>query len=507
MRPEYAGLRRHAATVLALVALHHGPALAQIRQAEFGVGTDLTWTSNSSFGIAKGESDTALQVQPHLRVHSEGARLKVDGTAALSSVTYANHSQRSRTDPTADIQARLEAIERFFFVEVGYRAAQTSGEVFGAQPDTASTANTLTTSQWRVSPFIDGRFGPDLRYNLRSDNTWARQIGEATTVASAGGYFARHSGMVEQQPRPFGWRLEAERSITRYDDPQEDDVVISLARAIASYAVAEDWSVGVRAGRERNNVAAGDERSRSVYGAETRWQPTQRTTFSASADRRFFGNAWSLGFDHRRPLVAWNIALNRGVDTTPQSLFELPATDNVAALLDAMFTTRYPDPAERARAVEDFIDRQGLPRDTSRPRNLFSQRFSLVTSRRASVSFIGARQTLTLSGFSVRTEDALEAGPFALGEVASNNLQRGGSAVLTHRLTPLTSLTVTANWSRIRALTAIDETTEQGLRVQWSVQAAPQTQMVVGGRYRKLESNVAFEGREGAVFLGLDHRF
>lgn len=507
-RAESAGRRRlAAAAVLLLSGLHHGTGVAQVRQVELGVGTDLTWTSNSSFGVADGESDTALQVQPRIRMRSEGARVRVNGTAAVSAVTYANGTQRRRTDPTADILARLEAIERLFFVELGYRAAQTSGDVFGALPDTASTANTLTTSQWRLSPFVEGQAGADLRYKLRSDNTWTREIGETTADAGAGGYFGRHGGSIEQDPRPFGWRLEAERSITRYDNPLEDDVIISLARAIANYAVTPEWSIGLRAGQERNNVATGEQARRTLYGAETRWQPTQRTTFNASGERRFFGNAWSLAFDHRRPLLAWSLALNRGVDTTPQSLFDLPATDNVAGLLDAMFTTRYPDPAERARVVADFIERQGLPRATSAPRSLFAPRFSLVTNRRATVSFIGSRHTLTLSGYSIRTEDALDSGPFALGDVTSNNFQRGASAVLSHRLTPLTSLTLTANWSRIRALRSSDVTTEQGLRVQLSTQAGPQTTAVVGGRYRKLDSNVAFEGHEGAVFLGLDHRF
>lgn len=507
-RPERSGRRgARAAATLLLAGLPLGAAVGQVRQVEFGVGTDLTWTSNSSFGVSDGESDAALQVQPRVRVRSEGARVRINGSAAVSALTYANGTQRSRTDPTADIQARLEAIERLFFVEVGYRAAQTSGDVFGAQPDTASTANTLTTSQWRVSPFLEGQAGPDLRYRLRSDNSWTREIGETTVAPAAGGYFGRHGGSIEQDPRPFGWRLEAERSITRYDNPLEDEVIISLARGIVSYAPTPEWSVGLRAGQERNNVAAGEQKRRTLYGAESRWQPTPRTTLSVSGERRFFGNAWSLAFDHRRPLLAWSIAANRGVDTTPQSLFDLPATDNVAGLLDAMFTTRYPNPAERAQVVADFIEQQGLPRATSSPRSLFAPRFSLVTSRRASVSFIGVRHTLTVSGYAIRTEDALESGPFALGDVASNNSQRGASAVLSHRLTPLTSLTMTANWSRIRALNASDETTEQGLRIQFSMQLAPQTTGVFGARYRKLDSSIAFEGHEDAVFLGLDHRF
>lgn len=474
---------------------------------ELGISSELSWTSNSSFGLEAGEEDAVLEVRPTLRARRQGGRVQLDGFASLTGVAYANGTQPRRIDPTADLSARIEAIERLFFVEVGYRAAQTSADVFGARPGSGSTANTLTTSQWRVSPFIEGVAGNDLRYRLRSDNTWTREIGEADADAGAGGYFGRHSASIEQEPRPFGWRLEADHSLTRYDNPDEDEISTQIARAIVNYAVTSEWSVGLRGGRERNDVAGADLPSESIYGFETRWQPSPRTTLSANGERRFFGNGWNLAFSHRRPRLAWNLSLNRGIDTTPQSLFDLPPTDNVAGLLDAMFTTRFPDPVERAGVVQEFIARQGLPNATTRPISLFAQRFSVATTRQASVSLIGARNTLTFSGFSARTEDALDSGPFAIGDASTNNVQHGATAVLSHRLTLLTALAVTADWSRIRALDAVDETTERGLRVQINLQAGPKTNAVLGGRYRKIDSNVAFEGREGAVFMGLDHRF
>lgn len=485
------------------------PVQAQTWGLELGVSSELTWTSNSSFGVAAGESDTILELRPRMRVFGEGARLRLSGSASVGGLAYARRTQPNTVEPTADLSARLEAIERLFFVEIGYRAAQTSENPFGVRADAGSSTNRVTTSQWRFSPIIEGAAGGDVRYHLRSDNTWTRAIGgtDAAISAGAGGYFGRHAVAVEHDPRPFGWRLEADRSYTRFDDPAEPTLAITTARAILNYAVTEEWSVGARGGRERNNVAAEDLRSRTIYGLETRWQPTPRTTLSAFREKRFFGSGWDFAFAHRRPRLAWTIGLSRGVDTTPQALLDLPATDNVTGLIDAMFTTRFPDPVERARAVQDFIAKQGLPSSTQGPISLFAPRFSLVTGRRASLSLLGARDTLTFSGFSTRTEDALDQGTLAIGAPATNNTQRGGSMVLSHRLSPLTALSLTLDWSRIRALDAPDETTQQGLRVHFTIQAAPLTSTFVGGRWRKIDSNVAAEGREGAVFMGLDHRF
>ncbi len=482
---------------------------------ELGVSSQLSWTSNSSFGegvIGAGpaSSDSIIEVRPRIQLRGNGARLRLSGSASLGGIAYAKNTQPGAVEPTADLSARLEAIERLFFMEAGYRASQTSENPFGVRADAGSTTNRLTTSQWRFSPVIEGVASGDLRYSLRNDNTWTREIGADNAVASgAGGYFGRVFASIEQPPRPFGWRVEAERSLTQFDDPAETDLAISTARLRLNYAIGEDWSVGVRGGAERNNADPSFDEWRSIAGVEARWQPSPRTSLSVFREKRFFGSGWDLAFTHRQPRLAWNLGLNRGVDTTPAELFRLPSSDNVAGLIDAMFTTRYPDPVERGRIVQDYIARQGLPNATQGPITLFSQRFSIITTRRASVAFTGVRNSLTVSGYVTRTEDALDSGPLATGLAADNNTQKGAAVVFSHRLTPLASLSTTADWSRIRALEALlpDETTQQGLRVQVTLQAAPLTSTFFGGRYRKIESNVAAEGREGSVYMGLDHRF
>lgn len=486
--------------------------LAQSLTIEPAISSQLSWTSNSSFGDAVvGKSDTILELSSRVRVSGGGARLRVMGTAAVTGVAYANHTRPSTVEPTADLSARIEAIERLFFVEAGYRAVQISENPFGVRADVSGGTNRLTTSQWRLTPIVEGEAAGNLRYRLRSDNTWTREVGRDATVATAGagGYYGRHSASMEHAPRPFGWRVEGERSLTRFDDPAELSVSIETARAILDYAIADDWNFGVRGGYERNNIVTGEGGRRSIYGFETRWQPSPRTTLSAFRERRFFGSGWNLAFDHRQPRLAWSLGLARGIDTTPQALLDLPPTNNVAGLLDAMFTTRYPDPVERARVVQDFISQQGLPSATAGPVSLFAPRASLVTGRRASVSLLGARSTLTFSGFSIRTQDALDAGPLATAAAVTNNIQHGAALVLSHRLSTLIGLSVTLDWSRIRSLDVVlpDETTQQGLRVQFSVQAAPKTSAFFGGRYRKIESNVSAEGREGVGYVGLDHRF
>ena len=494
-----------------LAATASSPALAQRWTIEPGISSQLTWTSNSLLGAGSAQDDTVLDVRPRITIRGEGARLRVAGSVALNGITYLKGTQSSRVLPEGDLTARLEAVERWLYLEAAVRAAQTSADPFGVRTEATSTSNTVTTTQARFSPSIESAIGPLTRYRIRSDNTWtSASSADSSAVAptGAGGYFGRHTASIEHDPRPLGWRLEAERSDTRYDVGVTAPLVTDLARAIVDYALSSELSLGLRGGYERNNFVVADS-PHTIYGAQARWQPSARTVFSADGERRFFGSAWRLGFDHRTPQLALNLALSRGIQSAPQSLFEIPATGNVAALLDAMFTTRIPDPAERARVVQKFIADQGLPNTTLGATSIFSQRLSLVTARTGSIGLIGSRNSLVLSGYYTRTEDVPDSAVLATGLAANNNLQYGAGLTFGHRLATSVSLSATIDWSRIKALDGVvpDLTTQRGARVQFNVQASPKTAAVIGGRYRKLDSTVAVPGNEGSVYVGLDHRF
>lgn len=484
-------------------------AWAQRWTIEPGVSSQLTWTSNSLLGVGPAQDDTVLDVRPRVSIRGEGARLRVSGAFALNGIAYLDHSQPTRVLPEGDLSARLETIERWLYLEAAVRAAQSSSNPFGVRTESTSTTNTVTTSQGRFSPSVEAAIGPLMRYRIRSDNTWTQEShadSAAVGAVGAAGYFARHAASIEHDPKPFGWRLEAERSDTRYKDGVTPTLSSDLARLSVGYALSEDFSMGLRGGYERNSFLVTDDRN-TIYGGQARWRPSARTLLTVDGERRFFGSAWRLGFDHRTPQFAMTWSLSRGVQSAPQSVFEVPATGNVEALLLEMFTTRYPDPAERTRVVRQFIADQGLPATTLGPTSIFSQRLSLVTSRSGSVGLVGVRNSVVLSGFYTRTEDVPDSAFLATGLAASNNLQYGAGLTFSHRLSLAVSLGATIDWSRIRALDGSDVTTQRGARLQVNLQASPKTGVVFGGRYRKLDSTLAIPGHESAVYVGLDHRF
>jgi len=489
-----------------------GPAAAQRWYLKTGVDADVTQTSNANYGLsAEAQADTILTARPYVNLRAEGGRLRVIGFAALEAQKYVHGSQTDRLLPQADLSARMVAIERLFFIDAGLSAGQTTIDPFGPRPGGGSNANTLTTTQWRLSPSIEGTAGPDLQYLLRSNNAWTNERGTDVPdgVAGANSYFGNHLIQVGRDPHPFGWRLNVERNETRYDNSNalQQAAVSDAARVEVNYAIGPDLSAGVRGGVERNNYTVVSD-TQNLVGIQARWKPSVRTDLFGNWEDRYFGSSWRLEFNHRMPFLAWNLLSSRDVTTTPQELFELPASNNVTSLLDAMFTTRFPDPISRAKEVQDFIGRQGLPTSTLAPVTLYGSRISVVTRNVVTAAWTGTRSTVSFSAFRITTED-LPNSDFALGTADVNNIERGISIGLGHSMTPTTGLSARAFWSHITALEGFGDSNTREYEVSARVnhRLAPRTLAYGGLRARRIESNVSTSGREMAAFVGLNQAF
>jgi uncharacterized protein (PEP-CTERM system associated) len=506
------GARACTGTLLgALLITVFNQAQAQRWSIEANVTTQATITDNSAFEESRveGQSDAVLTVSPSVTFRREGARLRAAGTVGLSAAHYVNGTQAGRLVPAGNVGATLEAIERSFFVDAAAVVTQTRNNPFAPRAEGVPAIDRLQTAQARISPYLQGNPSPNLRYLVRSDNSWTDSRTKDGPAFDLSGYVGRHIAEIERLPRPLGVALQVERTATRFTDTSQGTLTLDAARARIDYAFAAELSAGLRAGYERNDYVLGDGRDGSIYGAELAWRPTERTDFNGFWEHRFFGSGWRLNASHRRPRFALSALLSRDVGSAPQSLFTLTPTDDVAGLLDAAFTTRIPDPAERARVVQEVISRQGLPTSLGAPLNVYTQRISLITSRSASVVLLGARSSAAFTGFYLRTEDLPDSIFGLLGTAVENNTQRGATVTYSHQLARLVSLNATYGYTRTRALRAIapDFSDQHTVRVQTQHQLGPRTSGFIGARYQVFNSSTAEDAREKAAFAGLTHRF
>jgi uncharacterized protein (PEP-CTERM system associated) len=509
-------VQRLSPTIALACACYFGPAQAEKWTLDPSIDTRATWSDNMEF-TPSGRSDTLLEATPSIILLGEGRRFRIAGHAAVTGQVYTEGTLDNRLLPEASLTANLEAIEHFFFIDAGITARQTLGNVFGPRPLGGAGVNTETTTDYRLSPHFEGQITPDVKYQLRSDNDWTVITGAPTDQNQS--YFGDHTFRIERQPVPLGWSFELGRTDSRFENQVPPKATDDTARIALNYAVTYSFMLGVRGGYEKTNLVFDkDHQEQVLYGGEMRWRPSERTNLDWVWEERFFGPSWHFQFDHRMPRVAWNLGLSRDVQSFSETFLTLPPTNNVFGLLDAAFTTRFPDPAERTRVVNSLIADQGLPSSLSGPTSLSTQHVSVVTSRNAQVVVTGVRNSVVVSAYSLRTEDLQD----SVFGTSLNVVQDGGSVTVSHQATTLLAINLTGNYRRDRGFGPNEgqKSYQRGVQLQATRQLAPKTTAYAGVRWQNFDSNALGGGvplpgtelpyqraNEHAAFVGLGHRF
>jgi uncharacterized protein (PEP-CTERM system associated) len=488
------------------------PALAENWRLTPYVNVLETLTNNVNLAPSGQEkTDLVTQVTPGLRIQGNGARVQLNGSVQVSGLLYASTgSENNQIWPQANLLGRVEALEKLFYVEGAVNVSQQFYTPFGPQPGALATAtdNRYTTSSYRISPYFQGVARGNVSYLVRNDNVWTNLSG--APIDSNNAYYNNWIVRVADLVDPWGWAVDADRTDVRFNE--QGSQLTQLARLRLLYQFDPQVQAFVSGGYEDNQYPL-TSYSGAIYGGGVTWRPTERTNVDARWEERFFGSSYGFTANHRRPLSAFGIEITRGITSYPQLLATLPGGGNVDQLLNAAFTTRYPDPVQRQQAVDQFIAQRGLPSTLAGPVNFYTQQITLQDRQAVNFGLIGARNSLFFNVFNLKSQVIAGSGdllppPFGL---ANNNTQRGVSATYSHSLTGLTSLNAFASGTRTTALEPFTTRTTQYLfRATVSTQLSPKTTGLVGLRYQIYETNsdpVFSDYTEAAAFAGLNHTF
>lgn len=504
----YVGGNGSRALLAICLALGCAPALAQRWTIEPSVQAQATLTNNPNFDTgSQRESDLVFNILPAVSFSRDGPRLRLNGTAGLNFIGYADGTQSSRVLPQANILANLEAIERLFYVEAALIANQEVLNPFLSQSNTASTFNKYTYVQSRISPYLQGTPATDWRYLVRSDNSYTHTTQAGMALGDS--YYGRHLAEVVRTATPLGGSLRVQSDITRFDDQTGIDQHLEIALATINYAFTPQFVAGLRGGYERTNYTANDS-SGAIYGVDFAWSPSPLTRLAGFWESRFFGPSYRLDLTSRQRRFATNLSVSRSVETYSQLIFRLPATGNVSSLLNAILIARFPDPVERARQVQDLIARQVLPSSLPGAVNIFSRSINVISSASGTFALTGVRNTLALNIYYLKTDLLPDAAVPPTFITFNNNVQKGAALSLNHQLSPVMSLNARLSRRETRGLDlSAGNVTDQNLfEVQATRQLTPRSSAFVGARYQQQNSSssVIRDANEAAIFVGLFHR-
>ncbi len=434
------------------------PAVAETWKLTASASASETYTSNvdyTSNNLAEGDFATSLTGS--LSFDGEGARLKLRGDISATGLFYMNQGQNNSFAPQANLYAKLEAIEKFAFIEARALVSQTFISPFGAQPADLvnATQNRYTQQTYEVSPYIQGVLpSSNISYQVRDDSFW--------TVASSYGnsssgipntYVNSLSASMTSPPRTVSWSLTYDRvyydnGLTNASDVGEGATTTQIVRFIPTYQIDPQLQISGRIGYEKDEFPLRSTQD-TVYGAGLQWNPTDRTQIGGFWEHRFFGSSYNAQITHRLPNAALSANFSRGLTSFPQLALAIPAGATVSQFADAAFATRIPDPAQRAAAVAQFLANSGLPPTLASPVNFYATSLTLQQTASVSLVLIGALNSVSFSIFNVQSEQVSATGnvlPPAL-QFGQNNTQTGGSVGYSRRLSSFTSLSANVTYS------------------------------------------------------------
>ncbi len=471
-----------------------------------------TGTNNANFGTGLSQrSDMILNVVPRLVVDSEHARWHLRGDFSLNGLYYARGTQINSALPSGSLRLGSELVDRFLYFDASVQSQQNIVNPYVGQ-QTPGTSNQYTSTQYRISPYIDRLINPDLRFIARSDDTWTKVNNVPANLGVFGGRYTVQTVSLDQRPLPWGYTLIARQDDATYDNLPFASLKDTSFRAIGNFAVSHRLVLGLIGGYEKVEAFLAQE-NKPIYGVRGSWQPNALGHIEATVEHRYFGTGWNLQARGGSPLVQFSMNWTRGPSTYLAALAGngVPGS-NITTLLDGMLLSQYPDPVARAQAVQGLLTSAGLPAGLSTSNNFYTSSATLQNALAVTALMLRERNSFALSVYRSKTEDLFLPGQSLLQAVqtlSSDNVQTGAAFNYGRRLSPLDNLNITllrANNSGF-GINQGQSSRQTSLIAQFDHQFSPRTTGLIGVRRQYLKSTVISNSNESAIFAGVVHRF
>lgn len=508
--PRAARLARASARAggLALLTVATGARAATAPPVEPTLAVSAVATDNAELA-SQGDKrkDVIGEVNAGLIVRSRGARVTILGNAGLDFFAYARHSEPARVLPRGRLDLSSALVEQWLYFDADLAASRTRADPLAAQSET-STANTVSSTSLRASPYLAHDFSPTLSARLRSDTTITRYHADGSTPAPDGSTTQHDVFTLVRKPTPFGVQVDGLHDQTTYQGSSTPVLKTDSLQATLSAAPAPDVMLGVIGGRERA-AYAGTTQDDTTYGGVLRWRPSPRTSLDLGAQHHYFGTGFNLHLHDRLPRSAFDFTLTRAAQASPATLGVNGPDSDPALLLGAILSSRTPDLPNSDQAVDDLMLTRNLPGAFTQPQQITSESAQLATRAQLNLIYSGQRNTFYASGWYEKAT-TLPGSVIVTPGLNFDSRQWGGSLGLYHRLTPQMSGAAEIEWSSIEALGARAGDSQHQVAGTFSLtqRLGPRTTLSAGLRHFASHvvlnsTSTTSEVRENQAFAGL----
>ncbi len=492
--------------------------LASAAQAQSNDGaqrsTGLTWQPRVSVQMTatdnvtlSAQKDDALvtTISPGISVSSRGGRFVGSLDYSLSGILYTGTKQPDRFQQNLRASGTVQVIENVFVVDSVASINQQATSFLGAQSsDTTLGSNNRTeVASLTISPVLRSRIGSlasvDLRGNFGETRAKNNALGNVTQTGGTLSLTGLNPGMVNW----FGTLSDQRQTYRGFGDNYNS------AQAYAGLQFQPDVDVGgsLSLGRERSNYL-GQEQTTGLYGASVIWTPSPRTRASLDWMHHSYGDSHTINVEHRLARSAFRYTDTQGVSQQPQ--VGQSTMGSIYDLLFQEYASIEPDPVKRDQLVRAYLLSNGVNPDAQLVGQVLTNAPTIQRTQQLSYTFTGVRMSFVLSGQMSRT-DRLGTTTIVAGDLTAFQrvIQRGVTATVTHKLTPISSagvsLSLLRNSGQFGTSLLGNEVQLRTLTVSWDTRLAQRTQLSVMARHA--QSTGAATYSENAITANLVQLF
>ncbi len=432
------------------------------------IGLRETLTDNVHLSSSDRRAELVTELSPRIRLSSNSGLIRGSLDYSLTGVVYARESSSNNVQQSLRATANVEVIKNWAHLDVNASIVQQNISALGTRTTDSSLPNSNRTevAALRLAPYVRGRLGGFAEYearvsfeatNSRDSNADSKSTAASLHIGSDGASYAR-----------LGWGADYSHQVVDFGASGSGSNTVDRLTGSLTLAATPELRLTARAGNESNDYASFRTGSSTTWGWSAAWKPSERTSLDVAQDRRFFGRSHSVRFEHRMPRSVWTFSDTQDISTNA-SASGAAGQRTVFDLLFAQFASIAPDPVQRAALVDAFLLNNGLTRATLANGGTLTSGPSIQRDQRLSFAVLGVRTTLLLSAFRNNTR-ALDAASPVSGDLANGNSvrQNGQSINVSHRLTPLSAISV--DFARTQVTSAADgqATDLRSLTATWS---------------------------------------
>ncbi len=467
---------------------------------ERSLGVNLTFSDNARLSDADKQKDIFGQASGSLRLLGQFGAVRGAVDYALTGIAFAKQSDLNDVTQFLRAAGTAEIVPQFFFVDAAANIGQQPISLQDVQTSDRSRIGATGTQvrTFSLSPQVRGTLGASVNYDGRF--TWADSRASGASIFNT--QDTRAAVRVNGGGSRLGWFVEG--SLQNTDGAVGIDNESRLVDIGLTTDLTQAVKLGVFVGRDWNNFTDDSLRASNTGGFRLTWLPQEPTAVTANYRHRKIGNEHQLAISHRTATMVWALS-DTGSTSTGSN--KGASSTTLYDIYSQQFLGQEADPVRRDALVRDFLNTQGLNPSTPVVGGFLGAGVTRDRTLAASVAWVGPRSTASLRYATTRSR-LIRTRAVAINDdfdAATVIRQRGLTIDMSHRLTPVSSVTVVGEYRR----TAGDNnpfSDFKAVTAAWTGLIGPRSDLSAGVRYA-VSSSPTTPYKEWSAFGGYRVRF